>query len=125
MILLDTCALIWSLFDSDRLSPTAQGALRDNQCAVSIASFWEMSIKVSLGKLNLSKSIRQIAQLCDEAKIDILPITPEACEAIQALPPIHKDPFDRIIIAQALVLHLPILTEDEKIWKYDAVESVW
>ena len=125
MILLDTCALIWSLFESDRLSPSASAAIRDNDHAVSIASLWEMSIKVSLGKLELSKSITEIADLCDRCHIDILPITPQECETIQILPFIHKDPFDRIIIAQSIRHGAPIITDDEKIWAYDNIEKIW
>ena len=86
MILLDTCALIWSLFESDRLSASAEQALRENDRAVSIASLWEMSIKITLGKLHLSKTITEISRLCEESGIDILPITPEDCEMIQSLP---------------------------------------
>ena len=125
MILLDTCALIWSLFESERLSPAAKQALRGNDRAVSIASLWEISIKTSLGKLSLPRTVTQIADLCESTEIKILPITPEECEAIQSLPFIHKDPFDRIIIAQAMLLDMPILTEDEKIWRYDAVRTIW
>ena len=125
MILLDTCALIWSLFDSDQLSPAAKAALETDDSAVSIASLWEMAIKVNIGKLKLSKSITQIAELCERAKIEILPITPEECEALQQLPFLHKDPFERIIMAQAMTLAVPIVTEDEMIWKYGSVDKIW
>ena len=125
MILLDTCALIWSLFESDRLSPTAITTIRANDRAVSIASLWEMSIKVSLGKLELTKSITEIAYLCEQYRIEILPITPEECELVQALPFIHKDPFDRIIIAQSIRHNAPIVTDDEKVWQYDGADKIW
>lgn len=125
MILLDTCALIWALFESDRLSPTAMTAIRNNDRAVSIASLWEMSIKVSLGKLELSRSITEIADLCERYHIEILPITPEECELVQSLPFIHKDPFDRIIIAQSIQHNTPIVTDDEKIWQYDKADKIW
>jgi PIN domain nuclease of toxin-antitoxin system len=125
MILLDTCALIWSLFESDRLSASAEQALRENDRAVSIASLWEMSIKISLGKLHLSKTITEISRLCEESGIDILPITPEDCEMIQSLPLMHKDPFDRIIMAQSIRKEAGIITDDEKIRKYDMIKTIW
>lgn len=125
MILLDTCALIWSLFESDKLSALASQSLCDSDRAVSIASFWEMSIKISLGKLHLSRSITEIAALCESTGIKILPITPEDCEAIQALPLIHKDPFDRIILAQSIRHSVPIVTDDNKIRQYSAVVTIW
>ena len=124
-ILLDTCALIWSLFESDRLSPAVRAAIAGNSRAVSIASLWEISIKVSLGKLELSKTIIEIADLCERYRIEILPIIPEDCELIQSLPFIHKDPFDRIIIAQSIRLGAPIITDDRRIWQYDSAEKIW
>lgn len=125
MILLDTCALIWSLFESDRLSAKASQALCDNDRAVSIASLWEMSIKISLGKLHLSRTITEIAALCESTGIEILPITPEDCESIQALPPVHKDPFDRIILAQSIRYAAPIVTDDDKIRQYASAVTIW
>ena len=125
MILLDTCVLIWSLFDSGKLSETAKRALGDNERAISIASLWEMSIKISLGKLQLSKTITEIASLYEKSGVEILPITPDDCEAIQTLPLIHKDPFDRIILAQSMRNHAPIVTDDDKIRQYEIVETIW
>ena len=125
MILLDTCALIWSLFESDHLSTLARQALRENDRAVSIASLWEMSIKITLGKLHLSKSITEIAKLCEASGIVILAITPEDCEVIQALPLIHKDPFDRIIMAQSIRTGADIITDDDKIRKYRMIKTIW
>ena len=125
MILLDTCALIWSLFESDHLSTLARQALRENDRAVSIASLWEMSIKITLGKLHLSKTITDIAKLCEASGIIILAITPEDCEAIQALPLIHKDPFDRIIMAQSIRTGADIVTDDDKIRQYRMVKTIW
>ncbi len=125
MILLDTCALIWSLFESDHLSTPARQALQENDRAVSIASLWEMSIKITLGKLHLSKTITDIAKLCEASGIIILAITPEDCEAIQALPLIHKDPFDRIIIAQSIRTGADIVTGDDKIRQYRMVKTIW
>ena len=125
MILLDTCVLIWSLFESDRLSTAAKQALQENDRIVSIASLWEMSIKITLGKLHLSQTITEIAELCEKSGIDILPIIPEDCAAIQALPLIHKDPFDRIIMAQSIRKGAGIVTDDDKIRQYRMVKTIW
>ena len=125
MILLDTCALIWSLFECDRLSEAARHVLRENDRAVSIASLWEMSIKITLGKLHLSKTIIEIAELCEDSGIEILAITPKDCETIQALPLIHKDPFDRIIMAQSIRTGADIVTNDDAIRQYRMVRTLW
>lgn len=125
MILLDTCALIWSIFETEKLSSAARNAILNNPCTISIVSLWEIAIKTGLGKLELSKSISEIADLCADRGVEILPITPEACEVLQHLPPIHKDPFDRMIIAQAMTRGLPLLTEDSNIQRYETLETIW
>ena len=84
-----------------------------------------MSIKISLGKLYLSKTITEIATLCESTGIEILPIVPEDCEAIQTLPFIHKDPFDRIILAQSIHYAAPIITDDDKIRQYRMAKTIW
>jgi len=84
-----------------------------------------MSIKITLEKLHLSKTITEIAKLCTNSGIEILIITPEDCEAIQALPLIHKDPFDRIIMAQSIRKAASIITDDDKIRQYETVKTIW
>ena len=69
-------------------------------------------------RLNIKRSIVEIAGMCDIQGIDIIPITPEACEAVKALPHIHEDPFDRMIIAQAMLGGMELVTKDENICKY-------
>ena len=125
MVLLDTHALLWMLFDDGKLSPDAVAALRDALCCVSIASIWELAIKTSLGKLKLPKSLREIASECLSMGIVILDITVEDCICLKDLPWIHKDPFDRIIIAQAVTGHMPLVTHDGNIRRYDAVDIIW
>ena len=125
MVLIDTHALIWALYEPSFLTPAAKEAIMKNDCVVSIASLWEMSIKIAKGQLILKDTIVEIANRCLHMGVDILPILPEDCQRIQNLPDIHKDPFDRIIIAQALVRDIPLVTKDEYIWQYNSVEKIW
>ena len=125
MVLIDTHALIWALYEPSSLTSTAREAIMKNDCVISIASLWEMSIKIAKGQLILKDTIVEIADRCLHMGVDILPILPEDCQRIQDLPDIHKDPFDRIIIAQALIRDIPLITKDEHIWQYDDVEKIW
>ena len=126
MVLIDTHVLIWALYESGKLSDRAATAIRENDCCISIASLWEMSIKMSKGTLRLRESITAIAERCLSMGLDILAITPQHCEQIQVLPDYHHDPFDRIIIAQAMVEGYALVTRDENIWKgYDMIDKIW
>ena len=113
-ILLDTHAFIWFLEGSDRLSEKAKNAIesKTNSSYISIASLWEMAVKVSIGKMDMEMSFDDLNQLAYDNKITILPITFEHTKLISQLPFHHKDPFDRMIITQALVENMPILTID-------------
>ena len=103
MVLLDTNALIWTLFDSSKISDTAKQIMStEKKGFVSVASLWEIAIKQSLGKLDLQYKIQEIVDKCGEANIIVLPIEPKHLEYLKELPDIHKDPFDRLIIAQAI-----------------------
>lgn len=126
MIIIDTHVLIWALYDSEKLSLEAARAIRDNDCCVSIASLWEMSIKAAKGALKLRETIPEVADRCREMGVELLAITPEHCQRIQSLPDHHRDPFDRIIMAQSLVEGFPLVTKDENIWNgYDEVSKIW
>ena len=125
MILLDTHTLIWTLFDSGNLSENAKKALSSGKKAfVSVASLWEIAIKQSIGKIKLDITINEIAQKCDEYHITILPITAEHLDRIKDLPDIHKDPFDRLLIAQAATENMTLITKDTIIPQYK-VETIW
>ena len=100
--LLDTNALIYSLCSPTELSDLAKTIITtEEDLSVSIISFWEIAIKQAIGKLNIKSSIPEIEKICTERYIKILPILSSEIENIKALPPIHKDPFDRLIISQA------------------------
>jgi PIN domain nuclease of toxin-antitoxin system len=119
-LLLDTHALIWALANPDRLSPQAAEAIRAeaNDVFVSIVSPWEIAIKKSLGKLRAPDDLQ--VQL-DEKRFELLPISLRHTES---LPRHHGDPFDRMLIAQARVEGLSIVTADPSFAGYD-VTVVW
>lgn len=123
--LLDTNALLFSLADVKSLSDKARNIIEteENLC-VSIASLWEIAIKQSIGKLSLSMTIPEIQSECYSRNIEIIPIKPAEIEKIKALPKIHNDPFDRLIIAQANTMEATIVTRDSKIPKYP-VQVAW
>ena len=119
-ILIDTHILIWHLEDDVQLS-SYYGQLiedRSNTVFVSIVSFWEIAIKTSRGKLSLSKPIVDIVAQIERSTISILPINPRHTIQVSHLPFHHKDPFDRMIIAQALVDDLPVISSDRNFTNY-------
>ncbi|MDY6031602.1 MAG: type II toxin-antitoxin system VapC family toxin [Treponemataceae bacterium] len=123
--LLDTNALIYSLCSPTELSDLAKTIITtEEDLSVSIISFWEIAIKQAIGKLNIKSSIPEIEKICTERYIKILPILSSEIENIKALPPIHKDPFDRLIISQAEKNDLCIVTSDTIIPQYN-VKTAW
>ncbi|MGI5079001.1 type II toxin-antitoxin system VapC family toxin [Treponema denticola] len=125
MYLLDTHTLLWFLRDSPQLSKKALEIITtENKVYVSIASLWEIAIKKSIGKLEFEHSIEKIAELCHEKDILILQIQPKYFDKVIKLPNIHNDPFDRLIISQAIIENLLIITKDTIIPKY-SVKTIW
>ncbi|WP_034443612.1 type II toxin-antitoxin system VapC family toxin [Butyrivibrio sp. AE2032] len=126
MTLIDTHTLIWFMFDDTQLSDKALSTIKtEDKVYVSIASLWEIAIKQSIGKLDIEVTSVELADKCSEAGIDILSITPKQLDYISKLPSIHNDPFDRLIISQAITEGLSLVTKDEKIAKYDGVNVIW
>ena len=125
MYLLDTHAMLWYLRDSPELSASAH-ALTDNAeyVAVSIASFWEIAIKQCIGKMQFCMTIPELESLCLDRDIQVLPIQSVVLEQIKSLPKIHGDPFDRLIIAQAQLGKMTIITRDRIIPQYP-VPTIW
>ena len=126
--LLDTCALIDMLFTPERLSTRAWAALEGgNSLAVSIASFWEIMIKQQIGKLGIKEtSAQDLKTACTALDIEVLQTEIKHIDLIRSLPRYkdHGDPFDRLIICQALSEKLPLITSDGKMRRYD-VEVIW
>ncbi len=125
MYLLDTHAMLWYLRDSPELSASAH-ALIDNAeyVAVSVASFWEIAIKQCIGKMQFCMTIPELESLCLDRDIQVLPIQSVVLEQIKSLPKIHGDPFDRLIIAQAQIGKMTIITRDRIIPQYP-VPTIW
>jgi len=126
-LLLDTHALLWMSDTSDRLSAPAVKAVLEvrNELLLSVASWWEIAIKIGLGKLDLKPD--WAAALKREMRhngITWLPVRPEHCERIPHLPFHHRDPFDRILVAQAQCENLGIVTADPHFAPY-GVTVVW
>ena len=126
MYLLDTCAFIWSVLNDPRLPRAVSEILAGNEPVyVSMVTFWEIAIKKTTGKLNLRQNTFQLEEICTEEDIDILPLKLRYFERIQKMPLIHRDPFDRIIIATAIEEGLTLLTNDSNITKYSGVKTLW
>lgn len=125
MYLLDTHALIWFLTDSPELSVAARNTICSNtDIFVSYASLWEMSIKKSLGKLVFPYTFEQLTSVCKEESIQLLGMNYADLDIVEKLPFIHRDPFDRLLIAQAKSRNITIITRDNIIPRYD-VSTLW
>jgi PIN domain nuclease of toxin-antitoxin system len=126
-LLLDTHVFIWMDSAPQVLSPGVAALLQDptNLLFVSIISIWEMQIKHQIGKLTLNGSLREILDEQQRVnRIGLLPLTLEHVMALDHLPFHHKDPFDRLLIAQAGLETLKIVTHDQQFKSYD-VSVIW
>jgi len=122
-VLLDANSFLWWVTGSPRLSATARDAIADgdNETFVAIGSLWEIAIKRSLGKLRFPHEFETV--LRDEG-FGLLPIAYAHLRTLDALPQHHRDPFDRLLIAQALAEHIPIATADQSFAAY-GVGILW
>jgi PIN domain nuclease of toxin-antitoxin system len=122
-LLLDTHTFLWFIEGSLNLSDVARNLIEDqaNQRFLSVASLWEMSIKVSIGKLELGMSFTELVkrEVYGNA-IELLEIQPEHLDELAKLPFHHKDPVDRLMIAQSLAEDIPIVTKDGAFGSYPA-----
>jgi PIN domain nuclease of toxin-antitoxin system len=119
-LLLDTHLLLWAAGQPERLSPAARKLLNnpDNELLFSAASLWEIAIKHGLGRDDFQVDARLLRRgLLDNGYLD-LPVTSEHAVAVDSLPPIHKDTFDRILVAQAIAEGIQLLTVDPIVAKY-------
>lgn len=126
-LLLDTHAFIWWDGEPDRLSPRVLALCQHsgNELTLSVASLWEIQIKSRMGKITLRKPLRILVGEQQQAnRMGLLPVRAPHVFDLEALPPIHKDPFDRIIVAQARVEGLKLVTHDSVLSQY-RVEVVW
>ena len=126
MYLLDTCALIWYFEDSAELPQKIARLIDSPLCPkfISVASLWEIAIKVNIGKLDMQLSFAELIDAIESSDLHVIPIKNDYLKGLSKLPFAHKDPFDRLIISTALQEGLTIMTADENIQKYD-VSWVW
>ncbi|MGY2259614.1 type II toxin-antitoxin system VapC family toxin [Pseudomonas sp. SDO55104_S430] len=116
-VLLDTHVLLWALADDQKLSDKARLLINNAaEIYVSAASFWEMAIKVGLGKLSVD--LEEIRQYCLESGFIELPVSSEHAIAVKDLEPHHRDPFDRLIVATAMTEPMKLLTSDTIMTRY-------
>lgn len=122
-LLLDTHALIWALADDRRLSKRARTAIEDgeNEVLTSAASAWEIAIKTSVGKLHAPPDLVDAAE---KVGFTLRPVTFDDVEALRTLPSLHRDPFDRMLIAQAQVDAAVLVTKDALIRQYP-IATLW
>jgi PIN domain nuclease of toxin-antitoxin system len=125
-LLLDTHTFLWFIDDSPQLSQKGKTLLEaDNALLLSMASLWEIAIKLSLGKLTVKMPTEVLmTQQLTRDDIDVLPITVAHLLVVSTLPLHHRDPFDRLLIAQAIVEQTPIVSADPAFDAYP-VQRLW
>jgi PIN domain nuclease of toxin-antitoxin system len=124
--LLDTHTFLWFINGDKQLSSKARSYIENlnNDIYISIASFWEMAIKLNLGKLDLEMSFKELYVEVDKNGFFLLPITFDHTNKLTNLSLQHRDPFDRIIICQALVDNLIIIGRDSNFHRYK-IKQIW
>ena len=118
--MLDTHLLLWAAGEPSRLSPEARALIEtpENELLFSAASLWEIAIKRGLGREDFRVDVRLLRRGLLDNGYSELPVGSEHAVAIDGLPPIHKDPFDRLLVAQALVEGITLLTSDAVVAQY-------
>lgn len=126
-VLIDTHVFLWWIMDDPRLSKKARLVMKkgDNDLYLSCASIWEMSIKMRTGKLTMPGSdLLFVSDHLERNSITPLPVFLHHAIGVHRLPLLHRDPFDRMLIAQSLAEDMPIVSADEQIARYD-VKVIW
>jgi PIN domain nuclease of toxin-antitoxin system len=121
-LLLDTHLLLWAAGQPERLPAAARALLEDqrNELVFSPASLWEVAIKSGLGREDFQVDARLLRRGLLDNGYQELPISSEHAVAIDGLPPLHRDPFDRLLVAQSMVEGILLLTADEQVSQYPA-----
>jgi len=119
-LLLDTHLLLWAVASSKRLPPEARELLEDgaNEAYYSAASIWEIAIKISLDRKDFRIDLDALLSALPEMQLVELPITAVHAAGVTRLPRIHRDPFDRMLVAQSIAEPLTLLTNDAALGKY-------
>jgi len=125
--LLDAHSLIWYVDQDHRLSPASHAAITDpnNELLLSAGTIWEIALKLALKKLSLSMPFRQwMNKAISDLGLALLPVTVEYADVLVGLPQHHRDPFDRLLVAQAMVENVGIISADAVFDQY-GVSRVW
>jgi PIN domain nuclease of toxin-antitoxin system len=125
--LIDTHVFLWFINGDNRLSQSVRKAIEgeENEVLLSIASVWEIAIKTNVGKLGLAKPFAElIPEQIIENEIELTPISMDDLKVVALLPLHHRDPFDRLLIAQALVQEIAIASDDSSFKQY-GVQLLW
>ena len=126
-VLLDTHAMYWYIEGDPQLSAMARTVIQDaaNEILISPASYWEIAIKISVGKWQLNRTYEEFIDLAlNKYWFQVLPILPTHTARVIGLPFHHKDPFDRLLVAQALVENTPIISNDSALDAY-GIQRLW
>ena len=125
-ILLDTHALWWFLIGSEKMPDAVKESILnpENTIYVSIASVWEAAIKMSIGKLDFDGGIDRLIEAIDNEGFLLLDVATKHIKTVKDLSFIHRDPFDRMLVAQAIVEGFHVMTTDSDIAKYD-ISLIW
>lgn len=126
-LLLDTHAFLWFIAGNPNLSNVAKENIEalENERYVSVASAWEIAIKISLGKLKASAGFEEIVPVqLDHNAMNLLPISPAHLALVARLPFHHRDPFDRLILAQSLVENIPVISVNSSFNSY-GIQQIW
>lgn len=121
-VLLDTHLLLWALAAPAKLPAAARKRIEAGEVFVSAASIWEISIKSGLGRLEADP--QEVLAAIAPAGFSLLPITGEHAAKVRELPSLHKDPFDRMLVAQASIEPMILLTNDEALAGYGAIVTI-
>ena len=121
--LLDTHTVIWMVEDSPQMPPKVKEIIKDpkNNISICAVSIWEMAIKMNIGKLDLKLTLDDLISELRISDFGYLQIEDDYLRCLSELPLLHKDPFDRLIIATAMVENMTIITIDENIQKYNVM----
>jgi PIN domain nuclease of toxin-antitoxin system len=126
-LLLDSCTFLWIVADNPLLSATARAMFRDpaNETFLSVVSAWEIAVKNALGQMPLPEPADSYVPAFRKRElIEPLPLSEEMVLQVVRLPAIHRDPFDRLLICQAIAEGMAILTPDQRIRQYP-VRTIW
>jgi PIN domain nuclease of toxin-antitoxin system len=126
-VLLDTSAFLWWITaDGAAITPPARSVIEDpdNNVFLSVVSAWEIAIKAGQGRLVMAPPEHAIPEFVERYRLDVLPVELRHALRVGALPPIHPDPFDRLLVAQSQVERMPLVTSDAVLGRYD-VETIW